>query len=295
MSLLSWIDSGKIEKFRRKLFEMDGKSRVGMRNWEFLDHTGHTSSLIKSNSGVSIADNASVDQPTFLKMNTYPDRNTIIDESNSEVSAMDFSWNPQRNFLSHKKNLTPIPSTQVGSEMVRMPEAPENTLHGDELAMKPAKVRKQQASGKSANHIASKALRPKEPKKPPSVPRKKKDKPVSVGKREKKNQNEIVDGAMLDLSTIPVPVCSCTGVPRQCYRWGAGGWQSSCCTTNISEYPLPMSSSRPGARLAGRKMSIGAYGKLLQKLAAEGHDFSFAVDLKIHWARHGTNKFVTIR
>ncbi|KAJ0970871.1 hypothetical protein J5N97_018830 [Dioscorea zingiberensis] len=245
--------------------------------------------------GVQISDNASVDQQAFLKMNTFPDRNTMIDESNSEVSAMEFSWNTQRNFLSHKKNLTPLPSTQVGSEIVHMPETSENTLHVDELETKAPKARKQQASAKSANRVASKALRPKESKKQPSVPRKKKDKPPSVGKREKKNQDEVVDGAMVDLSTIPVPVCSCTGVPRQCYRWGAGGWQSSCCTTNISEYPLPMSSSRPGARLAGRKMSIGAYGKLLQKLAAEGHDLSFAVDLKNHWARHGTNKFVTIR
>ncbi|GFZ08724.1 basic pentacysteine 7 [Actinidia rufa] len=78
-------------------------------------------------------------------------------------------------------------------------------------------------------------------------------------------------------------------------QWGAGGWQSSCCTINISEYPLPMSSSRPGARLAGRKMSIGAYGKLLCRLGAEGHDLSRPVDLKNHWARHGTNKFVTIK
>ncbi|KAK4400987.1 protein BASIC PENTACYSTEINE7 [Sesamum angolense] len=40
-------------------------------------------------------------------------------------------------------------------------------------------------------------------------------------------------------------------------------------------------------------MSRGPYRKLLFALAAEGHDLSQPVDLKNHWARHGTNKFVT--
>ncbi|CAN1256794.1 Protein BASIC PENTACYSTEINE7, partial [Linum perenne] len=96
-------------------------------------------------------------------------------------------------------------------------------------------------------------------------------------------------------SRVPSPFCSCTGFQRICYKWGAGGWQSSCCTINISKYPLPMSSTRCGSRIAGRKMSNGAYTKLLLKLASEGCDLSRPVDLKDHWARHGTNKFVTIK
>lgn len=116
-----------------------------------------------------------------------------------------------------------------------------------------------------------------------------------VVKRERKDLNFVSYGGSMDLSGIPSPFCSCTGVARQCYRWGAGGWQSSCCTTNISEYPLPMSMTRPGSRMAGRKMSSGAYEKLLQRLAAEGYDLSHPIDLKEHWARHGTNKFVTIK
>jgi hypothetical protein len=43
----------------------------------------------------------------------------------------------------------------------------------------------------------------------------------------------VVNNIDLDLSGIPTPVCSCTGAPQQCYRWGAGGWQSACCTTTI--------------------------------------------------------------
>ncbi|KAM4073217.1 hypothetical protein ACB094_10G001400 [Castanea mollissima] len=115
-------------------------------------------------------------------------------------------------------------------------------------------------------------------------------------KREKKIPINIdMDKTDFDFSGVPAPYCSCTGNPRACYKWGAGGWQSSCCTINVSEYPLPMSSTRPGSRMAGRKMSNGAYGKLLLRLATEGHDLTHPVDLKDHWARHGTNKFVIIK
>ncbi|KAK1263965.1 Protein Barley B recombinant [Acorus gramineus] len=105
----------------------------------------------------------------------------------------------------------------------------------------------------------------------------------------------VINGIDLDISGIPTPVCSCTGVPQQCYRWGIGGWQSACCTTSMSVYPLPMSTKRRGARIAGRKMSQGAFKKVLEKLASEGQNLSNPIDLKMHWAKHGTNKFVTIR
>ncbi|OAE36024.1 hypothetical protein AXG93_2535s1000 [Marchantia polymorpha subsp. ruderalis] len=85
------------------------------------------------------------------------------------------------------------------------------------------------------------------------------------------------------------------GVKQQCYRWGNGGWQSSCCTTMISMYPLPMNPTKRGSRLAGRKMSAGAFEKLLEKLALEGVNVNYPVDLKDHWAKHGTNRYVTLR
>lgn len=98
-----------------------------------------------------------------------------------------------------------------------------------------------------------------------------------------------------DESTMPAPVCSCTGVYRQCYKWGNGGWQSSCCTTTISMYPLPAVPDKRHARVGGRKMSGSAFSKLLSRLSAEGHDLSAPVDLKTHWAKHGTNRYITIR
>ncbi|EOA34482.1 hypothetical protein CARUB_v10022023mg [Capsella rubella] len=111
----------------------------------------------------------------------------------------------------------------------------------------------------------------------------------------RKSIEMVINGVSMDIGGIPVPVCSCTGMPQQCYRWGCGGWQSACCTTNVSMYPLPMSTKRRGARIAGRKMSQGAFRKVLEKLSTDGFDFSVPIDLKSHWAKHGTNKFVTIR
>lgn len=98
-----------------------------------------------------------------------------------------------------------------------------------------------------------------------------------------------------DETTMPPPACSCTGKLQQCYKWGSGGWQSACCTTTLSMYPLPVMPNKRHARVAGRKMSGSAFTKLLSRLAAEGHDLSAPLDLKDHWARHGTNRYITIK
>lgn len=98
-----------------------------------------------------------------------------------------------------------------------------------------------------------------------------------------------------DESSMPVPVCTCTGSPQPCYRWGNGGWQSACCTTTISMYPLPQMANKRYTRVGGRKMSGGAFSKLLNRLAAEGYDFSTPLDLKNHWAKHGTNRYSTLK
>ncbi|XP_077234892.1 protein BASIC PENTACYSTEINE7-like isoform X2 [Tasmannia lanceolata] len=208
---------------------------------------------------------------------------------------MEFSdWVHQRNFQAASDSLQ---ATQVNSEMkfADIPMVlglPEHASENGGFDTKNTKIKKQKPSTKRSNQIASKVLRPKQSKQKASVSTKKKG---GAAKHEKNNTDVVIHGTAFDFSHVPTPVCSCTGVPHQCYRWGVGGWQSSCCTKNISEYPLPMSPSRPGARMAGRKMSNGAYGKLLERLATEGHDLSNAVDLKTHWAKHGTNKFVTIR
>ena len=98
-----------------------------------------------------------------------------------------------------------------------------------------------------------------------------------------------------DLLSTPVPLCSCTGTNKRCYRWGNGGWQSACCTKFMSMYPLPMHQVKSGSRVPGRKMSGSAFGKLLEKLAGLGVDITKPIDLKNHWAKHGTNRYVTIQ
>lgn len=141
----------------------------------------------------------------------------------------------------------------------------------------------------------SKPPRAKKPKKSSSLPKENGNPSGRSSKAIKRNIDMVINGIDMDIYGIPIPVCSCTGVPHQCYRWGSGGWQSACCTTTISMYPLPMSTKRRGARIAGRKMSQGAFKKVLEKLASESYNFVNAIDLRTHWAKHGTNKFVTIR
>ncbi|XP_038721984.1 protein BASIC PENTACYSTEINE4-like isoform X2 [Tripterygium wilfordii] len=98
-----------------------------------------------------------------------------------------------------------------------------------------------------------------------------------------------------DDTTMPVPVCSCTGFPRPCYKWGNGGWQSSCCTFTISSYPLPQMPNKRHARVGGRKMSGSVFTRLLTRASANGYDLSQPLDLKEYWAKHGTNRYITIK
>nr|XP_043640209.1 protein BASIC PENTACYSTEINE6 [Erigeron canadensis] len=114
-------------------------------------------------------------------------------------------------------------------------------------------------------------------------------------KPEWKDQDHGLNQVSYDDTTMPIPVCSCTGVFRPCYKWGNGGWQSSCCTTTISMYPLPSLPNKRHARIGGRKMSGSVFNKLISRLAADGHDLSNPVDLKEHWAKHGTNRYITIK
>ncbi|KAJ6399566.1 hypothetical protein OIU77_020177 [Salix suchowensis] len=121
------------------------------------------------------------------------------------------------------------------------------------------------------------------------------NKQLEASKSDWKGQDLGLNQVAFDETTMPAPVCSCTGFFRQCYKWGNGGWQSSCCTTALSMYPLPAVPNKRHARVGGRKMSGGAFSKLLSRLAAEGQDLSNPVDLKDHWAKHGTNRYITIK
>lgn len=107
-------------------------------------------------------------------------------------------------------------------------------------------------------------------------------------------QHKEPDDATILLNT-PIPFCSCTGMNQPCYRWGNGGWQSACCTTSMSMHPLPINPKKRGYRVPGRKMSASAFQKLVKKLSQEGADVSQPLDLRSFWAKHGTNRYVTIK
>lgn len=225
----------------------------------------------------------------------------MSEDNYREASFPCFPWFPPGNYFPATKiNFNLFQQTQMNTNP-GIDAAPIRSIapifepaKKSEFETNPSKDKKKKCSAKSSNQYAPKVLRPKQLKKNCPAPKKAKKQTNPGANAVSKNLDAVFGGARMDISRLPPPFCSCTGVARGCYRWGTGGWQSSCCNSIISEYPLPMSSSRPGARMAGRKMSNGAYGKLINKLVAEGYDLS-PIDLKNHWAKHGTNKYVTIK
>lgn len=220
------------------------------------------------------------------------------------VTHMDFvrdSWiNHRDKFLNMFQGnpYNPVLTESSGShhhpmQIVQQPDPTEETRS----SMEDPIVKKEGGPAKKRGPAASqtpKTPKAKKPRKGP-VPKENGNPSTQRAKTVKKNVEVVINGIDMDLTGIPIPVCSCTGTPQQCYRWGCGGWQSACCTTTISMYPLPMSTKRRGARIAGRKMSQGAFKKVLEKLSSEGYDFANPIDLRTYWAKHGTNKFVIIR
>ncbi|XP_022989844.1 protein BASIC PENTACYSTEINE2-like [Cucurbita maxima] len=228
---------------------------------------------------------------------TFHPRDCVVSEAPVHMNYIRDNWggNPRDRFLNmlpanHNYPVLPGTSGAHSLQILQPPSSSRDELVANRVEEPPVKK-----EGGKAKKRQSSETGPKTPK--AKKPRKLKDTSTAVprAKPPKKNIDLVINGIDMDISGIPIPVCSCTGSPHQCYRWGCGGWQSACCTTNISTYPLPMSDKRRGARIAGRKMSQGAFKKVLEKLAADGYNFANPIDLRSHWARHGTNKFVTIK
>lgn len=277
---------------------------LNMRNWGYYEPTfkGHLGlQLMSSMAERDTKPYISGRDPTTVMVNangTYHPRDCVVSDASVPMNYVRDSWVNQRdkflNMLPANPNYAPVLPETSGAHSLQMLQPPAETSRDERVGRveEPVIVNKESGpSKKRQGGGAPKAPKVKKPRKPkdnsnPAVPR---------VKPAKKTLEVVINGIDMDISGIPIPVCSCTGTPQQCYRWGCGGWQSACCTTNVSVYPLPMSTKRRGARIAGRKMSQGAFKKVLEKLAAEGYDFANPIDLRTHWARHGTNKFVTIR
>jgi hypothetical protein len=231
-------------------------------------------------------------------------RDCVVSEAPVPMNYLRDSWPNERdkflNMLPPNPNYAILPETSGAHslqtsgahslQILQPPEPMRDERVGRIEEQQPVKnegsqMKKRQNGGAPKTPKAKKARKPRDNN----------NSSVQRVKPAKKNMDVVINGIDMDISGIPIPVCSCTGTPQQCYRWGCGGWQSACCTTNVSVYPLPMSTKRRGARIAGRKMSQGAFKKVLEKLAAEGYNFANPIDLRTQWARHGTNKFVTIR
>ncbi|KAI4352062.1 hypothetical protein L6164_006348 [Bauhinia variegata] len=286
---------------------MDGD--LNIRNWGYYEPT----TSLKSHLGLQL-------------MSSLPEKPLLGARSSAVLSGgseafhprdmgmpqatypMDYTrnvWMYQREKLLNMTPTNPIytPVMLETSSAHHMPMIQPPDLSKEERLPAPAPPPMEETPFEKTNGSNKKRQGPKAPKsskakklkRGPRVPKDENNPSVQRARTAKKTTEIVINGIDMDISSIPIPVCSCTGTLQQCYRWGSGGWQSACCTTSMSVYPLPMSTKRRGARIAGRKMSIGAFKKVLEKLAAEGYDFSNPIDLRTYWAKHGTNKFVTIR
>ncbi|KAL8474457.1 hypothetical protein ACS0TY_030354 [Phlomoides rotata] len=309
--------------------KMDGNGNMNLRNWGFLDPQTPT---LKSNLGFQLITSMAEKplfgggvrdhhhaqpSPVMSSVNGGPYHHHRVGGISESHIPMDYWMNQNREkFINlmpgnhqhayYQSSYGVSPETS-SAHSIPMPQ-PVTVLKGENVMSEMEEMCEEMddgGSGSGGGAVVAKKRRgskvsdstPKEKKPRTRTPRAPKDEPTPSNRARipKKRAEIVINGINMDISEIPTPVCSCTGTPQQCYRWGSGGWQSACCTTGLSVYPLPMSTKRRGARIAGRKMSIGAFKKVLEKLNSEGYDFSGAIDLRTHWAKHGTNKFVTIR
>ncbi|XP_047325075.1 protein BASIC PENTACYSTEINE6-like [Impatiens glandulifera] len=236
------------------------------------------------------------DMAIMQRDSAITERNNAIMERDNAIAALQYRESGGSGNISHL--CPPVvkhmhhPHQDSSNSTAYVCSSSSKDLHIDEV--QPAKPKRGNKRTKEAKTTTTN-------KKPSKSSRKVKregedlNKMITKPKPNWKDQNLGLNQIAYDETTMPVPVCSCTGVLRPCYKWGNGGWQSSCCTMTLSMYPLPAVPNKRHARVGGRKMSGSAYTKLLSRLAGEGFDLANTVDLKEHWAKHGTNRYITIK
>ncbi|XP_006347363.1 protein BASIC PENTACYSTEINE2-like [Solanum tuberosum] len=311
---------------------MDGNGGMNIRNWSYFEPTP---TVPKGHLGLQLMSSMNEKPPHFRNIHDnhhqqqqthQPDHPTVmastnggafhhhrvcgLSESPMPMEYMRDSWVNQKdyrekylNVLSANHPYLPgygfLPETSSAQSM-QMHQQPnlvkvETAPLVEEVCQERDNIGGLAKKREAGQSQVLKSPKPKKAKKATRAPKDESTPSLPRARAPRKSAEVIINGINMDISVIPIPICSCTGAAQQCYRWGCGGWQSACCTTNLSSYPLPMNVKRRGSRIAGRKMSLGAFKKVLEKLASEGYNFSNPIDLKPHWARHGTNKFVIIR
>ncbi|KAG4206103.1 hypothetical protein ERO13_A04G143500v2 [Gossypium hirsutum] len=295
-------------KYAKELFTpsnsfMD-ENALNMRNWGYYEPSfkGHLSLQLMSSMVERDAKSFIPGRDSNLMVTTntaFHQQDPVVSKVHIPMNYVRDSWIADREkifsmFPATTPNYAVLLETPAAYSLPILQPPPDSSTRDERVASsveEPPANKEGVEPKKRQGGAAPKMPEAKKPKKP----KENANYTVQCVKSAKKSIVFKINGYDMDISGIPIPVCSCTGTAQQCYRWGFGGWQSACCTTNVSMYPLPMSTKRRGARIAGRKMSQGAFKKVLEKLAAENYNFSSPIDLRSHWARHGTNKFVTIR
>lgn len=234
----------------------------------------------------------------------YADRNAAWMERDAAVTALSMvrAGKDHREVAAKLMQMVNIAAVPVSVMEANIQDLPEFGLDSEQQVKqqgRPSSPRKRKFA--AATNQNSDQSPPKAGAKSPAKKRKQKGEQGAAAKADKWKPDEGIannSSALIPYNGTgvpPIPHCSCTGASQQCYRWGKGGWQSACCTNFLSMYPLPMNPVKRSSRVPGRKMSGSAFKKLLERLAVDGVDITVSINLKNFWAKHGTNRYATIK
>ncbi|KAK6131265.1 hypothetical protein DH2020_034992 [Rehmannia glutinosa] len=193
------------------------------------------------------------------------ERNNAIMERDNAIATLQY----RENAINNSSNISPCPpGCQIGRGVKHMHHPQQNPHHHQSHIVEPQYNTRDMHMNDTipVSPVAPepaksrRAKRPKEPK-PSTTPTKRTSKSLKKVKQEGEDLNKTMwksgpdmgsgsddlnrqlgglkqdwkdqdlglNQVTFDETTMPVPVCSCTGVLRPCYKWGNGGWQSSCC------------------------------------------------------------------
>lgn len=299
---------------------MDDPGRLGIHPWTNFDlkHNLREHPALKLMDMVAERDAAFAERDTavaekktaiserdsaFLQRDVaYADRNTAWMERDAAVTALSMvrAGKDHREVaakLMQMVNMAAVPVSIMEPNLEGLPKFDHDSEQQLGKKASPKKRKLPAVATQNMNQNTTKAGS----KSPAKKKRKQKAEQGAVAKVDKHRHDEGMSNnadALIPFyasGVPPIPHCSCTGANQQCYRWGKGGWQSACCTNFLSMYPLPMNPVKRSSRVPGRKMSGSAFKKLLERLAADGVDITTSIDLKNYWAKHGTNRYATIK